>query len=101
MPRLVPDASPPKPPAFFLQQTTGMLEENRKVTHKIGSWSQALVVWLMQQVTLLRETANWIVGQQHIVNLVPDSDITDPATNWTVGAGWVVTDAVGVGGGRA
>lgn len=94
MPQFLPDLTPPKPPVLMPSQRP---DPNLSVMLR---YQQMQIVWLQQQFNIVRNVVNWLVGQQNIVNLVPDSDIKDPATFWMVALGWVVTDAVGVGGGR-
>lgn len=92
MPMLLPDSPSPRPPV--------LPEEPQRALQILQRYAQQQAVWLQQQFDAIRGTQNWLVGQQNIRNLVPDSDLRYGATYWTVGGGWAITDAVGEGGGR-
>lgn len=92
MPMFLLDAPSPRPPE--------LPADPQRALQILQRYNQQQTVWLQQQLDVIRTTQNWLVGQQNIRNLVPDSDIKNPATYWTVAGGWAITDAVGVGGGR-
>jgi len=93
----LPDAPLPLPPAA---PALGTKEEHQRAVQLLQRWTQAVTVYLQRQLSLVRTDLNWLVNQQPIRNLVPDSDITDPASFWVVDPAWVVTDAAGISGGR-
>ncbi len=93
MPLPIPATSPPKPP----DTAAGHAQER---VDALTKYTRTQAVYLDRLLTELRTTVNWVVTQQPVRNLVPDSDLLDATSTWTVGPGWVVTDAVGEGGGR-
>jgi hypothetical protein len=97
MPLPLPNAPSPRPPDVHVNPSVSELVA---AVQTISRYQQAQAVWLQQQFAAVRATANWLVAQQANRNLVPDSDVKDPVTYWTVGAGWAITEGVGVGGGR-
>jgi len=107
MPVPIREVPPPRPPAAAqipvsrdyagMARAVDMLNAEQQ---QIAAHLQALAVYLQNQLGILRNTANWLLAQVSVRNLVPDSDVKDPGTYWTVGAPWVVTDAAGIGGGR-
>jgi len=99
MPLSVPNATPPKAPELRLTADPTR-RELAEASHQLQHWAFAFVSYINRQLEQLRAVANWIVQQQGIRNLVPDSDIKDPVTFWNIDAGWAVTDGVGYGGGR-
>lgn len=102
MPIPVPNAPPPRPPDLVAAPSDGSpIPSLVANVQTLAAYNRQLIVWITGQLNSLRAAANWTIQQVNIRNLVPDSDIKDPATFWTVGGGWAVTEAVGAGGGRA
>lgn len=100
MPVVIPRSTPPKPPSG----STGpiaQLDDVARTQALLTGWAFALIAWLMPLMNQMQDDLNWLVQQQGARNLVPDSDIKEGSTYWTIGAGIAVTDGVGFGGGRA
>lgn len=55
----------------------------------IGSYLRVQALNLANDQRLVHDALNWLITQQHIVNLVPDSGASI-ASNWTVGAPWAL-----------
>jgi hypothetical protein len=99
MPELVPEASPPKPPTLVRggSRDAGTIGDNQQLQ---SHFEHALVVYIQQQLAPMRAAINWLIQQQGIRNLIPDSDIKRPATHWNIGPGMGLLDGIGWGGGR-
>lgn len=99
MPIPIPDSTPPRPPLLQFNKDRMTPQEIAETFQKLLRFESAFVLWANQTFSQLRDVANWIVQQQGVRNLVPDSDIKDPGTFWTSG-GWALLDGIGYGGGR-
>lgn len=67
----------------------------------LASYLRANAVSVANDHRQFRDVLNWLITQQHIINLVPDSGATAAATNWTVNAPWSLVTAQPPSGGNA